>query len=91
MVGSAWENLGALITATAAGVAWGAYQAMQWGDLGMSSGVMLFGLLIAYLGFRGRMNAQVEEKRLEVMLEELRAPRRSLVSSSGHRDPSSHD
>ena len=79
-----------LIVATCSGVAWGAYQQAEWGDLAMTSGAMLFGVLVALAGFRTRIAAEVEEKRLQVMLEELRAPRRSQPSVPRHSDPGSH-
>ena len=80
-----------VIVAAGAGVAYGAYQQSQWGDLGLAGGVMLLGLLVAYVGFRVRLSAEVEKKRLEVMLEELKAaPRRSRASSKEHLGSDSH-
>jgi hypothetical protein len=90
MLGSTWENVGTLVTAIAGGVAYGAYQRGEWGDLAMSTGALVLGLLIAYAGFRTRYSAEVEEERLKVMLEELKAaPRRSQPSHpKAHPGPS---
>ena len=89
--GTAWENVGVMVTAMGAGTAYGAYQQGQWGDLAMAVGAMALGLLVAYAGLRVRLNAEVEKQRLDVMLEELRAPRRSQASSKERLDPGSRD